>query len=414
MFLVLSVSLLVAFVVSTVATRAARDLAHRYDRLDHPDGHPDGRKAHARAVPRVGGVGIATGAAAGLAALLAAAALTDVRLPLAALAPVVAGASIVFALGLWDDLVTVGFKTRFLVQAFVAWSMTLAGWHIDLSNVPLVEWLDPYEQAAISVPLTVIWTVGLINAMNLLDGLDALAGGTALLGFAALGVAFLPAADPVMLALCTLGAGGVLGFLVYNRTPASVFMGDGGSTLLGFLLAMTAVRGVASMPSGGLVILPVVALGLPILDTLTTMGRRIAEGQSPFLPDADHLHHRALARSGNVRVAVAKLHAMALTFGLLAVLLRFVTSEPLLQALVLLLTAAFAYAVVRSLGYVRTRDVARMIIRRFGYLKARRMARAAAARRAAGRPSAPGGDGRGDGRSTPVPHLDLGATAGSA
>lgn len=372
-----------------VATRASRDLAIRLGHLDVPEA----RKVHARAVPRVGGIGIASGAAAGLVALVATAAGTGVALPLAGLLPVLLGALAVFALGLWDDLFGLTFKWRFVIQSGVAWAMTLAGWHVDLSRVPLIETLGPFEQAAISVPLTVMWTVGLINAMNLLDGLDWLAGGTALIGFASLALAFLPASDPALMTLCVVGAGGTLGFLVYNRPPASVFMGDGGSTLLGFLLAMASISGVDAMPSGGLVVLPVVALGLPLLDTLTQMARRLSEGQSPFLPDRDHLHHRAFDRSGNVQTAVAKLHLTAVIFGALAVALRVVVGHPVLQALVLLAAAAFAYAVVRRLGYVRTRIVARMVRVRLVRGRARRLPPAAAP------PAAPGDGARlsGDG-----------------
>lgn len=400
MILVYSVAFAIAAAVSAVMTRIARDVAHRYDHLDRPDD----RKQHSRAVPRVGGVGIATGTAAGLVALIVGAHMENVPLPLAGLVPVVVGASVVFALGLWDDLVKVGFRVRLAVQVVVAWAMTLAGWHIDLSNVPFVELLGAFEQAAISVPLTVLWTVGLINALNLLDGLDALAGGTALIGFTALAVAFAPVADPVLLAMCVLGAAGTAGFLVHNRHPATVFMGDGGSTLLGFLLAMAAVRGVSAMPTAGLVVLPVVALGLPILDTLTTMARRVAVGYSPFLPDADHLHHRAYARSGNVRVAVRKLHLTAAVFGALAVGLRVAMGTEVVQVLILLVTAVFAYAVVRRLGYVRTRDVMRAVVKSLGYLRARRLARRA-------RSAAPPPDGAtarptaGDGHSGRVPRL---------
>ena len=348
----LSVGFLVAALVGALWTRVARDLAVRLGHLDHPDE----RKVHAEAVPRVGGIGIAAGIAAGALVVVLLSPPGADWVPLAALA---VGAGVVFALGLVDDVVGLGFKWRFVVQSGVAWAMTLAGWHVDLSNVVGFSGLSDTTLTAIEVPLTVVWTVGLINAVNLLDGLDALAGGTALIGFAALALSFLPAQDPVLLTTCVVGAAAVLGFLGYNRPPASVFMGDGGSTLLGFLLAMSAVRGVSVMPWGGLVILPVIALGLPILDTLTQMVRRVSEGKSPFLPDRDHLHHRAYDRSGNVRVAVLKLHLTAAIFGALAFALRLASGVDWLQGVVMLATLAFAYAVVRRLGYVRPRDLAR-------------------------------------------------------
>ncbi len=389
----------VAVVASLLTTRSARDLAVRLGHLDHPDE----RKVHAHAVPRVGGLGIALGIGAGVVMLTVGSAALGVHIPALDVLPVIVGATVVFALGLTDDLVGLGFKWRFLIQAGVAWAMALAGWRIDLSNVPLIEALGATEQAAIAVPLTVVWTVGIINAMNLLDGLDSLAGGTALIGFGALALAFLPGGDTVLLTLCALGAAGTAGFLAYNRPPASVFMGDGGSTLLGFLLAMAGVRGVGSMPSGGLLILPVVALGLPVLDTLTQMVRRLSEGNSPFLPDRDHLHHRAYDRSPTVQVAVRKLHGTAAVFGALAVALRLAAGEPELQLAILGVTFTFAYAVVRRLGYVRVQDVARAVRLRF-WRRAR--ARRSAAYRAARENDLPSQPGSGDGSAThPVPEV---------
>lgn len=354
-----------AALVGAVGTRIARDLAIRYGHLDQPEA----RKVHTAAVPRVGGAGIVAGATAGLVVLIVGANDVGLDLPHLDLAAVLLGALAVFVTGFWDDLYGLGFKRRFVIQAGVAWAMTLAGWHVDLSQVPFVEHLGPFEQAAISVPLTVLWTVGLINAMNLLDGLDGLAGGTAVIGFTALALAFLPTGDAALFVLCALGVGGTLGFLVYNRAPATVFMGDGGSTFLGFLLAMAGISGVDAVPSGGLVILPAVALGLPLLDTLTQMVRRYLAGLSPFEPDRDHLHHRAFDRSGGVRSAVAKLHATAATFGALAVTLRLAAGSPLLQGGVLLVAAGVAWAVVRRLGYVRARDVARVVGDRLGILR---------------------------------------------
>lgn len=346
-----------AMVVAAIATRVGRDAAIKGGRLDEPEA----RKVHVTAVPRVGGIGIAAGVAAGSAVLLFVTVASGRGDLFVGLVPVLVGAAAVFALGLWDDLYGLGFKWRFAVQAGVAWAMTLCGWHVDLSNVPLVEQLGVFEQAAISVPLTVVWTVGLINAMNLLDGLDTLAAGTAIIGFVALALAFLPANDAVLMSLCVVGVCATIGFLTYNRSPATIFMGDGGSTLLGFLLAMAGVRGVASMPSGGLVILPVIALGLPILDTLTQMIRRVAAGESPFLPDRDHLHHRAFDRSGSTTVAVRKLHLTAVGFGVLAIVLRLAAGFPWIQGVILLATVLFGYYVVRRLGYVKTRDVMQSI-----------------------------------------------------
>lgn len=337
---------LLAFVVASAVTPLARSLALRYDRLDHPDE----RKQHARAVPRLGGVGIAAGVAAGIVTL---AGTPDVTW--AEAGPLLACAGIVAALGFWDDLHGIGFKRRFAVQTLVAYAMVLAGWHLDISNLPLLRSLGPFEQAALTLPVTVLWTVGLINAMNLLDGLDGLAGGVALIGFVSLGVTGAMTGDEVLLMLCAVGAAAAAGFLVFNVHPASIFMGDTGSTLLGFLMAMAGLRSVTAAPSLGVLAVPLVAFGLPLLDTATAMIRRMVHGQSPFMPDADHIHHRVLARSHSVRRAVWALWGAAAAFGALSVALSAANGSDAVQALCMLAAVVLAYVVVRQLRYVRLR-----------------------------------------------------------
>ncbi len=378
---------LAAFAASVLATRLTRALAVRHGHVDVPDA----RKRHALAVPRLGGVGIAAGVVAGL---VAASAFGGVALP--DVLPLLVGAAVITGLGLWDDLRGLGFKRRFVVQTAAAYGMVLAGWHVDVSNLPVLGALGPFEQAAVALPLTLLWTVGLCNAMNLIDGLDGLAGGVAVVAFGALGVAY--AGDGMLLALCVVGAAATAGFLVFNVHPASIFMGDTGSTLLGFLLAMGGLRGVDGAPTLGLLAVPVVALGLPVLDTLTTMARRVSRRQSPFLPDADHIHHRVLERSHSVHGAVRALWGAGAVFGAIAVVLSRAQGSNTVQALCVLASVAFGYLVVRRLRYVRARVLWRRLQRQQMH---RRRARAVVA--VAPSLVAPvGGDGAaGAGRSAP-------------
>ena len=352
----LLITALLAFVVSVAGTRAARELALRHDRLDRPDE----RKQHARAVPRVGGVGIAAGVFVGLAAAvgLGSVALADVW-------PLAMGAVAIVAMGVWDDLYGIGFKRRFAVQLVVAYNMAIAGWHIDVTNLPLLGALSPFEQAALALPVTILWTVGMINAVNLIDGLDGLVGGIATIAFGAFALAFMGAGDPLVWTLCAVGAAAALGFLVFNVHPASIFMGDTGSTLLGFLLAMIGLRGITGAPTLGMLAIPVLVLGVPLLDTFTTMARRVAQGTSPFMPDADHIHHRVLARShGSVSRAVRAMWAAAAIYGTLGVAMSRSGGSNVVQVAILLVAVLLAYGVVRSLRYARIRVLWRNLQRR--------------------------------------------------
>lgn len=343
-----------AFLVAAVATRAVRGAALKRGHVDHPDE----RKRHARAVPRLGGVGIAAGVVVGLAvaALTGTVAGADVL-------PLLVGGGVLVALGVWDDLAGIGFKRRFVVQTAVAYGLVLAGWHLDLTNLWLFGSLAPFTQAALVLPVTMLWLVGLVNAMNLLDGLDGLVSGVSVIAFAALALAC--PGDPVLLALCAAGAASALGFLVYNRHPASIFMGDTGSTLLGFLLAAAGLRCAMGAPTPGILAVPVVILGLPLLDTVTTMARRTVHGHSPFLPDADHIHHRVLERNhGRVRQAVRAVWGAAAVFGALGVALSRARGSDWVQVACLLAAVSFAYLVVRHLRYVRVRVVWRKMQQR--------------------------------------------------
>ncbi len=283
--------------------------------------------------------------------------------PATAMLPLLIGAGVLVTLGVWDDLRGLSFKRRFFVQVAVAYGMVLAGWHIDLANLPGLGGLTPFTQAVLTLPVTMLWVVGLINAMNLLDGLDGLVAGVATIAFGALAVA--SPGDPLLLALCAVGAAATLGFFVFNAHPASIFMGDTGSTLLGFLLAAAGLRSAIGAPTPGTLAVPLVILALPVLDTATAFVRRIVDGASPFLPDADHIHHRVLERShGSVRRAVRAIWAASAVFGAIGVVLSRANGSDLVQAVCVLVAFAFAYLVVRRLRYVRIRVVWRKMQRR--------------------------------------------------
>jgi UDP-GlcNAc:undecaprenyl-phosphate GlcNAc-1-phosphate transferase len=267
-----------------------RAYAARFGAIDMPGG----RRVHAEPVARVGGIGVAAGA------------LISVWLWAPKDGGVVAyisGAALLLAAGLVDDSRGLGFRSKFAVQFAAALLVVLGGLWID--RVPFLGVVPDW----IGQALTVFALVGAINAVNLSDGLDGLAGGLCLLTFGALGYLASLAADPVIPVVAVSVLGATFGFLRFNTHPARVFMGDSGSQFLGFsagVLAVLLARAQGGDISPAVVLL---ALGIPIVDTVAVMTRRLAHGRSPFLPDRGHLHHRLLEMGLTHREAVLAIYA---------------------------------------------------------------------------------------------------------
>ena len=177
-----------------------------------------------------------------------------------------------------------------------------------------------------ALPFTLLWIVGVINAMNLIDGLDGLAGGVALVAVATMFLVSMQRNQPLMVLFSASLGGAVLGFLFYNFNPASIFMGDTGSMFLGFVLATSSIRTNQKASTTVAVLIPIITLGLPILDTLLAMSRRAVRGRPLFRADKEHIHHRLLGLGLTHRQTVLALYGMCLVLGGLAVVLTYTNS----------------------------------------------------------------------------------------
>jgi UDP-GlcNAc:undecaprenyl-phosphate GlcNAc-1-phosphate transferase len=227
------------------------------------------------------------------------------------------------------------------------------------------------ERGWFGVLLTLFWFVGIIIAVNLLDGLDGLAAGTSLITFGSLAAAFSVTGATSYLPLILVLSGALLGFLFYNFNPASIFMGDCGSTFLGFLLATYSIQGPHQTNSLLAFLIPILALGLPVLDTALSLIRRFLEQRSLFRPDQDHIHHRIARRFGLThRMTVLVLYGVSLKFGVLAFSVTIVSDT--LRTFVLTAAAFVIYLFLRSLGYFRLRDLPWLIQEREEFGKIRR------------------------------------------
>ena len=243
---------------------------------------PDARKVHTAAIPRVGGIAMLVGA--GVAIWLN----TDINHQVLGL---LGGFLILLFFGIWDDRTDLDYRLKFVGQILAVLSAVLLG-DVVIRDVPFLFFSLPDY---IAIPFTVFILVGVTNAINLSDGLDGLAGGTTLLALSLISLLAYQAQGELVLIIAMAISGSIFGFLRHNTYPAQLFMGDTGSQFLGFGAGVLAVMLSQSANPALSPVLPLMILGLPILDTITVMAQRIYEKRSPFSPDKNHIHHKLLA-----------------------------------------------------------------------------------------------------------------------
>ncbi|PSF37064.1 undecaprenyl-phosphate alpha-N-acetylglucosaminyl 1-phosphate transferase [Aphanothece hegewaldii CCALA 016] len=225
-----------------------------------------------------------------------------------------------FLIGLADDLYNLSPFSRLAMQVTVASLAWLVGVKIDFLSVPFS---DLIHIGWLSLPITVIWLVGMANAINWIDGLDGLAAGVAGISSVVLLMVTLAMHQPSAAIIAAAMAGGALGFLRYNFNPAQIFMGDGGAYFMGFTLAGVAVIGLVKTTAVTTiavtaVLLPYLILAVPIIDMSTVIISRLSQGKSPFLADKRHLHHRLLKAGISHRLTVLFIYALTFWVGSLA------------------------------------------------------------------------------------------------
>jgi len=304
-----------ALVVSLVTTPVIRRLAHRLDFLDEPSA----RKIHVVPLPRLGGVAMIIAFAVALGfALLASPDLgaTAGLRPNRAL-PILTGVLLILVIGLIDDIGGMRALVKLALQVGVATVVYLMGLQLDVLHFP---W-GYLELGVWAYPVTVAWIVGMINAINLIDGLDGLASGVVLTVLGAFAVLAANERVEPMLPLIAATAGAAVGFLAYNLHPASIIMGDTGSMFLGFIVAAVAISLMRDGTQPVAPWVPIIAVGLPIADTLWAVVRRTAAGAKFFVADRGHIHHQLLDRGLSQRDTMLILTAVSAALAIIAILL---------------------------------------------------------------------------------------------
>jgi UDP-GlcNAc:undecaprenyl-phosphate/decaprenyl-phosphate GlcNAc-1-phosphate transferase len=339
---------LVAFVLSLVAglisTRLIRDLALKFGLFDKGGG----RKVHTRPIPRLGGVAVALSATIPLAGL--ALWRNDISRELLADQPLllggIGGGLIMLAVGLFDDLK--GARAWFKLGGQIAAASVVyaAGIRIEAISIPFS---DPLHLGLLSAPATVFWMVLVMNAVNLIDGLDGLAGGVVVLAGGTLFVMSVIEDNVLAALLLSVVVGATLGFLAYNVNPATIFLGDTGSLFLGFVLALVSVH--SSQKSYALfsIVAAMLALGLPIFDLGMAVVRRYLSGQPIFRADQHHVHHLLLRKGFTQSQSVIVLFAGAIVLEGLA--LTFIYADDRISAVAIAALVPLVFVVVKALGY---------------------------------------------------------------
>ena len=331
----------ISLVLSILLTPLIQDLAIGHGLVAPP---ACDRHLHTTALPRLGGIAICFAFLTALAALPPVARLTDADFAAHGLFAILFPALLIFLLGVYDDIRPVKPKTKMAVQCLAAILLYLGGFGIHLATSSFRGFLA----TAFDLSLTVFWVLLITNAFNLIDGLDGLAAGSAVVSAVAVFAIALLAHNTLVAAMVIALAGAVLGFLPFNFYPAKIFMGDSGSLIIGFLLSALVLAGAGNAPGGFAVIIAVLVFGLPILDVTLAVVRRLIRKQSLFCADADHVHHKLLKRGLSQPQAVVILYAATAVFGSLALV---VMQEPRLLIPILLALALALYAGVRQLRY---------------------------------------------------------------
>lgn len=317
-----------AFAITLAATPLAKKISIKAGAIDYPKD----RGVHKKPMPRMGGIAIVAGFM--ITVLILSQFINGLEMK--QFAGLVIGSSIIVVLGIVDDIKNLRARVKLCVQIVAALIVIYSGIRINVVFWPFTAVLQK-----ISVPITLVWIIGVTNAVNLIDGLDGLAAGVSSIAALSLMVLCIMTGSETAVMLTAALAGACLGFLPRNFNPAEIFMGDSGSTFLGFVLGVTSILGVFKGYAVLAVIVSMLCLGLPVFDTLFAMCRRIAKHKPIMQADRGHLHHRLIDRGYTQRQAVLILYAISIVCGLFAILISFKDTKTVMVVVLTVVVLSF-------------------------------------------------------------------------
>ncbi len=326
--LALGVAMLISFALTPLVMR----LAHKIGAIDIPK---DERRMHNKPIPRLGGLAIFIGC------IISILAFADLN---AQLRGIIIGATIIVSVGIVDDVRPLGAGVKLILQIVSALIAVGSGVVIDTIANPLPFGGEYWDFGIWSIPITVIWIVAVTNSVNLIDGLDGLADGVSTIGALTMLIIALLMGDLQIAVITAALVGACVGFIPFNMNPAKIFMGDTGSTFLGYTLATVSVLGLFKLYAVISFIVPFIILGFPIFDTCSAFTRRILKGQNPMKADRSHTHHKLIDMGMNQKQAVGTLYMVSSVLGLCAVMIVSEGYMKLILSIAALLVTAFTVA----------------------------------------------------------------------
>lgn len=321
-------TMFICFITSILITPLVKKLAFKIGATDKPNQ----RKVHEKIMPRLGGLAIYISFVVGFLILN-----PTEEYSLA----VLIGATIIIITGIFDDMMELSAKVKFGGQLIAALVVVLyGGIQVDSINLPFGGVMD---LGFFGIPITILWIVGITNAINLIDGLDGLAAGVSSIALITISGMAMMMGYGFAACVAAIVAASTLGFLIYNFHPAKIFMGDTGALFLGFILSVLSLLGFKSVTMVSLII-PVIILGVPISDTFFAIIRRVVHKQPISAPDKSHLHHCLLKLGFTHRQSVIIIYAIAAFFALVAVIFSMakIWGAFLIIAVLLILIEVFA------------------------------------------------------------------------
>jgi UDP-GlcNAc:undecaprenyl-phosphate GlcNAc-1-phosphate transferase len=298
----------IAFAITLLTTPLAKRLAYKFHAVDYPRA----RGMNKEPVPLMGGLAIVLGF---IGALIGISPFVS-ELLTKQMAGFLVGAIIIVLVGMLDDVYELSAKFKLIVQIIVAVIVVCTGTKLDFIMWPMWQYIKPFSGL-----ITIVWIVGIINAVNLIDGLDGLAAGVTAIAATSLAILCAISGSTLATVLTAALAGAALGFLPRNFSPAELYMGDTGSTFLGYVLAVCSCIGVFKSYAILSIVLALLSMALPIFDTAFAMIRRAANHRPIMSPDRGHLHHRLIDAGYSNKQAVIILYGISLGSSLIAVLI---------------------------------------------------------------------------------------------
>ncbi len=322
----------ISVVISLFMTPIVKRIAVSVGAMDIPK---DERRVHNKPMPLMGGLAIY------ISVIIS----SLIFLPIdKTLISIIIGGTIIVISGIIDDIKDLSPKVKLLFQIIAAIVLIFGDVKIDFITNPFTKSNKLIPLNGFSIPITIFWVVGITNTLNLIDGLDGLSSGVAMIA----SLSFLFVANkfnyiPVII-MSSIVAGSCLGFLPYNFNPAKIFMGDTGALFLGFMLASISIEGVMKSVATIAIVVPIIILGVPIFDTTFAIFRRLLNGKSIAEADKGHLHHRLLEMGFSQRKTVLILYSISAIFGLCAILIAKFNSKRavILSMIVFLVTILLA------------------------------------------------------------------------